>query len=399
MEQIEKLAEIAQEQQDKEVAQDPATRDIISIVHEFIQHERVMCYGGTAINNILPPKDRFYDKTKDVPDYDFFSETPQKHAKKLADIIFQNGYKDTEVKPGLHLGTFKVFSNFLGVADISFLDKPIFDQLWEESIVKDDIHYVPPNFLRMSMYLELSRPRGDVTRWKKIFTRLTLLNKYYPIKCSAPAELQTDLVKNKDDIENVLVKENAVLLGFNAIDYKKSRDWCFPIDVLVDPENYDKLIEELKTVVDGTSKSYRDFNKLLPEHTDIHKENHLIRVYKANACHSYYEVSRAGLKVASIPTLLQFFLATIYAPSHFKENIPQSQFICTSQQLIELANKSGKKYKLLTPINCVGHQESRIDMLKHKSELYAKLSGNKKSRQFFNNFFTYKPRNKSQRKK
>jgi len=297
------------------------------------------------------------------------------------------------------LGTFKVFSNYLGVADISFLDKPIFDQLWEESIVKDDIHYVPPNFLRMSMYLELSRPRGDVTRWKKIFTRLTLLNKYYPIKCSVPAEPQTDLVKNKDDIENILVQENAVLLGFNAIDYKKSRDWCFPIDVLVDPENYNKLIEQLKTVIDGTAKSHRDFNKLLPEHTDIHRENHLIRVYKANACHSYYEVSRDGLKVASIPTLLQFFLASIYAPTHFKENMPQSQFICTSQQLIELANKSGKKYKLLTPINCVGHQESRIDMLKHKSELFTKLSGNKKSRQFFNNFFTYKPRNKSQRKK
>jgi len=399
MEEIEKLAEIAQEQQDKEIAQDPSTRDIISIVHEFIQKEKVMCYGGTAINNILPKKEHFYDYRKDVPDYDFFSETPQKHAKKLADIIFSNGYKDTEVKPGIHLGTYKVFSNYLGVADITFLAKPIFEELWEDSIVKDDIHYVPPNFLRMSMYLELSRPRGDVSRWKKIFTRLTLLNKHYPIKCSVPLMEHTDVVESKEDIQNIMIKENAILLGFNAVDYSKTREWSFPIDVLVDPENYDNLIDELTKVIDGKSKSYRDFNKLLPEHTDIHKHTHLIRVYKANACHSYYEITKGTLKVASIPTLLQFFLASIYAPTHFKENIPQSQFICTSQQLIEMANKSGKKYKLLTPLTCIGHQETKTDMLKHKSELYEKLSGNKKSKQFYNNFYTYKPKNKTQRKK
>ena len=34
----------------------------------------------------------------------------------------------------------------------------------------------------MNMYLELSRPLGDLTRWEKVFKRLTLLNKYYPMK-------------------------------------------------------------------------------------------------------------------------------------------------------------------------------------------------------------------------
>ena len=32
------------------------------------------------------------------------------------------------------------------------------------------------------MYLELSRPAGDVTRWEKVLKRLTLLNKHYPLK-------------------------------------------------------------------------------------------------------------------------------------------------------------------------------------------------------------------------
>ena len=34
----------------------------------------------------------------------------------------------------------------------------------------------------MNMYLELSRPQGDVSRWEKVLKRLTLLNKSYPLR-------------------------------------------------------------------------------------------------------------------------------------------------------------------------------------------------------------------------
>ena len=36
----------------------------------------------------------------------------------------------------------------------------------------------------MSMYLELSRPDGNITRWEKVLKRLSLLNKNYPLKDS-----------------------------------------------------------------------------------------------------------------------------------------------------------------------------------------------------------------------
>jgi hypothetical protein len=179
MESIEKIANIAQEQLDREAASNIAIRTVLSIVEEFLTKSKVMCYGGTAINNLLPPKDRFYDPIKDIPDYDFFSLTPQIHAMELADKIAKAGYKLVEVKPGMHIGTFKVFADYTGIADITLLDKPIFERLWKDSIVKDSIHYVPPNFLRMSVYLELSRPRGDVSRWTKVYSRIQLLNKHY----------------------------------------------------------------------------------------------------------------------------------------------------------------------------------------------------------------------------
>ena len=107
---IEKAASIAQDQIDKENASDPVIIRALDIVHKFIQSNRVMCYGGTAINNLLPKEDQFYDPEKDIPDYDFFSSTPQIHAMEIADKLTDAGFKSVEVKPGVHLGTFKVFS-------------------------------------------------------------------------------------------------------------------------------------------------------------------------------------------------------------------------------------------------------------------------------------------------
>ena len=126
----------------------------------------------------MPDDDQFYDKNIDVPDYDFFSKNAMQDAKKLADIFHKKGYNEIEAKAGVHFGTYKVFVNFIPIADITQLSTEIFDILFNESIIVNEIRYASPNFMRMSMYLELSRPRGDVTRWEKGLNRLVLLNKH-----------------------------------------------------------------------------------------------------------------------------------------------------------------------------------------------------------------------------
>jgi hypothetical protein len=399
MESVVKAAEVAQEVLDMEAAKDPAVKTALTIVKEFIQKSRVMCYGGTAINNLLPKEDQFYDPKKDVPDYDFFSETPQLHATKIADELATLGYKSVEVKPGVHVGTFKVFSDFVGVADISHLEKDIFEKLWNQSIEKNGIHYVPPNFLRMSMYLELSRPRGDVSRWKKVYSRLLLLNKHYPLKCpSIKKEIEqrhvtSELVKK---IEKLLIKEDVILLGLNAASFQKKGpvpDWKFPLDLLVEPAKHESITTKLTDIFEQPVQStqYPAYGELLPLHTDIEDtktRTTLIRVYQTDACHSYHETSD-GLMVASIPTLLQFILSILYAPKHFLEEIPEERFICTAQTLIELANNTtSRRYKLLTPITCLGKQKTLIDMRAEKSALYERLKGSPK---FLELFFTYSP--------
>ena len=164
------------------VIQDPKVQDIISIVEKFIADKKLVCYGGTAINNILPEDAQFYNKDLELPDYDFYSDKALDHAKELADIYYKAGYEDVEAKSGVHHGTYKVFVNFTGIADITNMEPALFKVISRDAIIKKNIRYAPPDFLRMAMYLELSRPDGDVSRWEKVQKRLTLLNTHYPLK-------------------------------------------------------------------------------------------------------------------------------------------------------------------------------------------------------------------------
>ena len=407
---VEEVIALAQEQIDREAASDPDVKKMIKIVREFIETHRVMCYGGTAINNLLPPEDQFYDFSIEIPDYDFFSETPQLHAAKLADRLAKAGFASVEVKPGVHLGTFKVFANYIGVADVSHMEVTMFKKLWDEKITKDKISYVSPNFLRMAMYLELSRPKGDVSRWKKVYKRLQLLNKHHPMTCPAGAQKITDEFVDdtvRDEIRDVLVKENLVLLGFNGsmVQEKTPRKWMLPLDILVTPEKRQeaskKILAVFKKHETVKSREFPEFEELMPARTDIrNSKSVLVRLYETTACHSFHETP-SGLRVASIPTLLQFFLSALYAPKEFMEAQPEQRFLCTAEHLVNLANSTSRRYKILTPLTCIGKQKNLVTMRAERSEIYNKLKDNRESREFLELFFSYVPTdlNKTQRQK
>ena len=59
----------------RKVVGNEEVQKIIKIVEDFIIKKKLVCYGGTAINNILPEEAQFYDKEAEIPDYDFFSST------------------------------------------------------------------------------------------------------------------------------------------------------------------------------------------------------------------------------------------------------------------------------------------------------------------------------------
>jgi hypothetical protein len=179
---LREAVDLVEKKKGQAIIHDPKVKKIISIVEDFIADKKLVCYGGTAINNILPEDAQFYNKDIELPDYDFYSDNALDHAKELADIYYKAGYEDVEAKSGVHHGTYKVFVNFTGIADITQMEPALFKAISRDAIIKSRIRYAPPDLLRMAMYLELSRPDGDVSRWEKVQKRLTLLNNYYPLK-------------------------------------------------------------------------------------------------------------------------------------------------------------------------------------------------------------------------
>ena len=388
MNDIEKIVKELETENDRAAAANPLIRKTLSIVKEFLMNHKVLCYGGTAINNLLPAQDRFYDPDVVIPDYDFFSQTPQEHSMILANKLVAAGVVNVEVKPGMHLGTYKVFADFEGVADITLMEPTIFDRLWKEDIKFEKIHYVSPNFLRMSMYLELSRPRGDVSRWTKVYSRLQLLNKHYPLTCPGSEEEETDLDEAKrEEVEAILKKYPVVLLGITAsqaIHERKKPKWKAPVTLLAEPDVVEKIAKR------ANKTETFEGSETLPAHTDILDKDGkvFIRIHETNACHSFHEM-KSGIRVASIPTMLQFVFSYMYADVAEAEI---THLMCVAQRLVDLAEtKPERRFALLTPKTCIGTQESLIDMKRHKAELYETLSKDKSSPNFLQYFFSYNP--------
>lgn len=386
MEDLTRVIETLEFENDKRAASDPLVKTALKVVEDFLKSHRVLCYGGTAINNLLPEKDRFYDPVRDIPDYDFFSETPQEHSMLVANKLVAAGIKNVEVKPGIHLGTFKVFADFEGVADITQLDKELFERLWNENVTRGGIHYVSPNFLRMSMYLELSRPRGDVSRWKKVYERLLLLNKHYPVVCHRDkTEIHSKLTaEKKQEVRKILQTYPVVLLGVTAAEVHLRHEWTTPVMLLATED-------VIKKLTDGKQVKVHEGGEILAPRYDILEDDGSshIRLIQTTACHSYHNVP-GGYKVASIPTILQFFFAYIYTDAK-QSNI--ENMLCIAQRLMEVADhKPKRRFQLLTPIDCLGTQTTLVDMRKQKAVLYSKLSKNKQSSDFLKYFFTYNPR-------
>ena len=74
------------------IAQNEDIKKMINIVEEFLQKKKSICYGGTAINNILPKQAQFYNREIEIPDYDFYTPNALDDAKELADLYHKNGF-------------------------------------------------------------------------------------------------------------------------------------------------------------------------------------------------------------------------------------------------------------------------------------------------------------------
>ena len=388
--------------QGQRVALSEDVKRMIRIVEKFLITKQLVCYGGTAVNNILPKTAQFYNHDYEIPDYDFFSPSSVADAKELADIFAKEGFANVEAKAGVHYGTCKVFVNYVAVADITEIHKDLFDALKRESIMRAGIRYAPPDYLRMSMFLELSRPEGDVSRWEKVLKRLVLLNRYYPIvpkfNCKE-AKFQRGLstikspeLSNKifNTVRDALVYQGVVFFGGYAMNlYAKYMPKDKQRALIQTNPDFDVLSEDIEycaTIVreqlhnagirDVREVRHAAVGEIVPARIEIMVgEDTVAFIYEPIACHNYNQITIHGMdvRVATIDTMLSFYLAFIYTKEYEQF---RTRIMCMAKFLFDVEQQNRLEQRGVLKrfsMNCIGKQPTLTDMKMEKSQMYHAL--------------------------
>jgi len=401
----------------EKLASSDEIKKMIQIVEDFLIKKKLICYGGTAINNILPKNVQFYDKNYQIPDYDFFSQNALDDAKELADVFFKAGYLDVEAKSGVHEGTYKVYVNFIPMADVTMMHKSLFQNLLKESVRIAGIYYAPPNYLRMGMYLELSRPAGDISRWEKVLKRLNLLNEYHPMKVNYDCheiDFQRKMDDNPEESEKIYytIRDTFIDLGvvffggyasslyskYMPKDAKRFVNKIPDFDVLSDdPERTATIvIERLQDegFKNMKMKHHKSFGEIIPEHIEIHSGKEIMAfIYKPIACHNYNTIiiDKQNVNIATIDTIMSFYLAFLYSDAIYFFN---ERILCMAEYLFKVERKSRLSQtgllKRFVP-KCIGTQETMESIRAKKSTKFLELRKKKGTREYEEVFLRYTP--------
>ena len=409
----------------QKIASSEEIKKMIEIVENFLKSKRLLCYGGTAINNILPKHAQFYNKDYEIPDYDFYSANALDDAKELADIYYKEGYDQVEAKSGVHEGTYKVYVNFIPMADVTSMHKDLFNSLYKESISVANIKYVPANFLRMGMYLELSRPAGDISRWEKVLKRLNLLNKYHPMKIKYKCEAVDFLRKmenSKEESEKIYVIIRDTLIDLGAVFFGgyaaslygrniPNKEGRF-LEKIPDFDVLHEKPEECATIVqerldDAGYKNIKiikhdAIGEIIPQHLEIRMKDEILGfIYKPIACHNYntIKIQENEVNVATIDTIMSFYLAFTYVETNYYY---LDRILCMAKYLFDVEQKTRLSQRGLLKRfgpKCIGKQETMENIRAKKTSRFLELKKDKKSKEFEKYFLKYVPSENSKSKK
>jgi hypothetical protein len=392
----------AQTHIDMEQAKSPELRFALDIVEQFLRRKRRICYGGTAMNAQLPTDLQFYAADRDLPDYDFFTPEIQKDTDELVNDLKKAGFEDVANRVGMHEGTKKILVNYVAVADISEMDRDIFDVIQKRAVIIKGIYYTDPDVLRMMMYLELSRPKGEVTRWSKVYERLTLINKVFPMKkCEKeqrkPKQIPFEI---REIIHNYVIDNHRVLAGarlekvyYKSLRSQRNQEWetreggavvFFSPDI-----KKDSLELRQKLGFRGIEiEYYKAEGEIVPPRLVLKFfKVPVVLLIQNTACHSYNTMkeTKTGKTVfiASLETLITLYLSLAIFTTD-EENIFGFSLLCAVQRFIDVNAQLQRAKKIRQfspfPLECQGYQKGYPTLLREKVQRIAQEKASAKLR-------------------
>ena len=395
IEKIKNAAANAQEKIDYESAHNSEIIRSIHIVETFLKKSHRLCYGGQAINAHLPVKYKFYDPAYNVPDYDFMTPDQSADIRALSAEFRKAGFTEISAKEGMHAGTMKIYVNYVPVADITEIDPKLYELLSGRETVYDGISYMDADTLRMLMYLELGRPKGEVKRWEKVYERLMLLNTFAPIdKCSKKdGQRMKSKEKNllsEDEITHIMdfiVREKRIFAGADITGFyraslkgKKPAKWLMktrrPIFFYTSNlrEDANHIIRELKKSPGRKTKMVQIEalgGDLIPKMVIfLRNKIPILIVMEESACHSYYDIPMKGLatmRAASLDTLITLYFSMSLLKYRF---MSLKSMECLAKELVEISFRARSKpdrfpFEFVS-LTCSGKQTSLPSLIRSK---------------------------------
>ena len=116
-------------------------------------------------------------------------------------------------------------------------------------------------------------------------------------------------------------------------------------------------------------------------------------IYEPLACHSYnvVEIDKRRVRVATIDTMLSFYLAFIYANRPYYD---KNRILCMAEFLFKVQQRNRLQQKGVLrrfSINCYGYQSTLEDIREEKTKKYNELMNNKKTKEYEEWFLRYIP--------
>jgi hypothetical protein len=394
MEQVERIKHAALEAQKKmdyESAHDPQIIKSIEVVENFLRKRHRLCYGGQAINAHLPKAYQFYDPEYSVPDYDFFTPSQKSDLLLLVKDLRAAGFEEIYVREGMHEGTFKIYVDYVPVADMTAIDPSLYRILSRREYRLNGISYLDANTLRMMMYLELSRPAGEVSRWGKVYERLVLFNEF---AARPPCRIKP-MAKHSLSAEQVsftlsfLVEHQRIFAGADLVSFydhtfrtrTKRSKWMMTTKrplLFYSPtpqEDAEHLVMAFRQMEDGAGKKMRIVSydskgvEVLPSMKIIVRgKSPLVFVIRQSACHSYvtFPLHRdRSLLIASMDTLITLYFSLGLIRSAYFD---MGSMECVANHVVQLSIQSRDRsgpFPFIS-ISCQGHQPSVTSLIRKR---------------------------------
>lgn len=416
---IKQASELAQAKIDYASAHDDNIVRAIEVVEDFLRKKHRLCYGGQALNAHLPSKYKFYDPEYSVPDYDFFTPDQDGDISILTKDLKRAGFTEISVREGMHEGTIKVYVDYVPVADMTTIDPKLYKILSKREYKLDGISYLDANSLRMLMYLELSRPRGEVTRWPKVFERLSLFNEFVQSK---PCKMTRELFRGGLTQEqakytlNYIINNKRVFAGadlLNFYDYalksnKRSTELIMTskkpiifyspnaeLDAKALQEEFNVLLKNNKNNQKGGSEispvegrspkvdlqyrskpiTIKSFSSkgidLIPSMKIITQgSKSLVFIIDQTACHSYFNIpieDNKVMRIASMDTLITLYFSLGLVDSKYFD---MGSMECLANQLVGISNRARENpdrfpFPFIS-IKCAGQQTTLPSLIRAK---------------------------------